>query len=206
MGSGDRRERERLALRARIMKIARRLFAEHGYDAVTMRMIAEGVEYSPRTLYLHFKDKDDLIWALCAEDFQTFGKGLAEVAVIQDPCERLKRLGMAYAEFGKAYPHHYRLMFMERRPEPDPRTEQSDPGRDAYAMLAACTSEAIAAGRLRETFTDPDLVAQLVWASIHGVVSLEISRCGANKIPWHAFRTRLESSFEVLELGLLKPS
>ena len=61
MGSNERRERERLELRQLILDAARELFVEEGYDAVTMRRIAEKIEYTPTTIYLHFKDPDGTV-------------------------------------------------------------------------------------------------------------------------------------------------
>jgi len=207
MGPIDRRERERLALRARIMKKARRLFAEKGYDAVTMRMIAEAIEYSPRTIYLHFKDKEDLIWELCTEDFRTFGEGMAQVLAIADPVERLRRLGFAYAEFGSAHPHHYRLMFMTRHPEPEAQLAfdcKGNPEADAYALLVSCVQEAMKLGCLRAGLDDPHVLAQIIWASIHGVISLELTHGQESHIPWSPFKQRVEAAMEMVLHGLLR--
>ena len=69
MGITERREREREEVRRKILDAARELFATEGYAAVTMRKIAEAIEYSPTAIYGHFEDKDDLVHALCHEDF-----------------------------------------------------------------------------------------------------------------------------------------
>ena len=69
MGVLERREREREEVRRKILTSARDLFATEGYDRITMRRIAEAIEYSATTIYNHFEDKDDLVHALCQEDF-----------------------------------------------------------------------------------------------------------------------------------------
>lgn len=208
MAPNDRRERERLALRARIMKTARRLFAEKGYDAVTMRMIADTIEYSPRTIYLHFEDKEDLIWKLCMEDFETFGKGMSQLLAIKDPVDRLRQLGLAYAGYARTNPHHYRLMFMTRAPLSDaphePYAFKGNPESDAYELLVVCMSEAIAQGRLRKQFQDPHLVAQITWAAIHGVIALELTYRGEDFIPWVPLEKRVTGVLDMIELGLLE--
>ena len=92
MGPVNRREREKEKLKKQILDAARYLFARDGYDSVTMRAIAERIEYSPRTLYLHFQDKEVLIRELCRNDFSEFGKGFAKLATVKDPIQRLKAL------------------------------------------------------------------------------------------------------------------
>jgi AcrR family transcriptional regulator len=207
MGPIDRREREKLALRARIMKTARRLFAEKGYEAVTMRMIADTIEYSPRTIYLHFEDKEDLFWQLCMEDYEAFGKGLAQVLEIADPIDRLKQMGRSYAEFGKTHPHHYRLMFMTRQPKREHEKDinwKGNPEQDSFAMLMSCVQEAMKQGRFRKELQDPNLVAQIVWAAVHGIVSLELTHCDEDFIPWLPFEQRVDAAIDMIYAGILK--
>src|SRR5215471_10121676 len=96
MGSVARREREKLATRELILDAARELFAHEGYDAVTMRGIAEKIEYSPTAIYLHFADKDTLIHELCVADFQALAAAFQPIARVPDPIERIKRTGRAY--------------------------------------------------------------------------------------------------------------
>ena len=95
MGVIERRERERLETRARIMDAARDLFAREGYEAVSMRRIAEAIEYSPTAIYVHFKDKQDLLLEICRTDFGAFGHMLADLQSVQDPVERIRRMGHA---------------------------------------------------------------------------------------------------------------
>src|SRR4051812_39704213 len=112
MGSSQRREREKQEMRALILDAARDLFAEQGIESVTMRKIAERIEYSPTAIYFHFADKEALVREMCAEDFLTFGAQFAKSAAIEDPIERLRAAGRAYVQFGLTHPNHYRVMFM----------------------------------------------------------------------------------------------
>lgn len=207
MGPASRRERERLALRARIMDAARRLFAENGYEAVTIRSIAEVIEYSPRTIYLHFADKEDLFRQLCIEDFRVFGESMAQHLAVQDPVQRLTSLGRTYAEFALSHPNHYALMFMS--PPAVPLDEEAkcgtgDPEADAYTLLVASVKEAISLGLFRPEFQDPDLVAQILWAGTHGVVSQHLTRTGEGYVPWRAVEERVAKIGELMLRGLLK--
>ena len=117
MGTSERRERQRLEMRSKILTAARELFVEHGYDAVTMRKIAEKIEYTPTAIYFHFKDKEALTRALCAEDFQAFNETFRPLAKIKDPVERVAKTGEAYIRFGIDHPNHYRWIFMTPHPE-----------------------------------------------------------------------------------------
>lgn len=206
MGPVERRERERQALRARILDAARSLFAEHGYQAVTMRMIAQAVEYSPRTLYLHFKDKDELIRALCLEDFQALGEGFAALLAIPDPLERLRASGRAYARFAEAFPNHYKLMFMTPpQGEPDPTAGHGNPEADAYAFVRVCAEEAQARGMLRPGWEDPDLAAQVIWGALHGVIALHVTFREDRLLPWRSLEDRIEGVIRMIQDGLRNP-
>src|SRR6476661_2576088 len=99
MGTQERRERERQELRTKILDAARELFATEGYEAVTMRKIAERIEYSPTAIYLHFKDKESVLREICEVDFLSLAQDLLKIGKIADPVERLRATGMAYAEF-----------------------------------------------------------------------------------------------------------
>ena len=65
MGVRERRDREREEIRTRILDAARELFATEGYEAVTMRRIADRIEYSATAIYFHFRDKEALLQELC---------------------------------------------------------------------------------------------------------------------------------------------
>src|SRR5579863_7802837 len=95
----DRREREKLAIRTKILDAARELFAEQGYEAVTMRTIAERIEYTPTAIYYHFKDKDALIRELCDADFSALAEEFQKIATVANATDRLKLMGRAYARF-----------------------------------------------------------------------------------------------------------
>ena len=168
MGIAERRERDRVGLRRKILDAARELFMSEGYERVTMRRIADAIEYSPTAIYTHFTDKDDLVRALCADQFGSLLGALPQEAPA-DPVEWIRQLGLAYARFGFTYPNHYRFMFMT-----DKRQQEVSPeGRQAFGLLRAAVEKAIASGRFRDQ--DVDGAAQVLWASLHGVVSLLVT-------------------------------
>jgi AcrR family transcriptional regulator len=188
MGVIERRERERLDTRAKIMDAARDLFAREGYDAVSMRRIAEVIEYSPTAIYVHFRDKQDLLLEICRSDFGAFGHMLAELQSVEDPVERIRRMGHAYVRFGVEHPNHYRLMFMTKIDYPDGVVESdTNHGKidaDGYALLRHSCRQAIDLGVVRPEYAEADLLAQTFWSAVHGVTSLHITKAGVPWITW----------------------
>ncbi|RZF30415.1 TetR/AcrR family transcriptional regulator [Paraburkholderia sp. UYCP14C] len=113
MGIAERKNRQKQALRERILDAARRIVVREGFAALSMRKIADAIEYSPATLYLHFASRDDIARALCAEGYAQLLATFVPLVQIADPAERLKALGRAYVAFGVEHPETYRLIFME---------------------------------------------------------------------------------------------
>jgi AcrR family transcriptional regulator len=188
MASKDRRQREKEELKTKILDAARELFAAQGYEAVTMRKIAEKIEYAPTAIYLHFQDKDALLRELCDTDFKSLRVAFERIGRLADPVERLRKIGLAYAEFAIDHPNHYRLMFMTPSPFDVPRDstiERGNPDVDAYAFLRATVADGIAAGCFRSEYEDANLLAQALWSSVHGIVSLHLAK---GKDPWFEWR------------------
>lgn len=211
MGSQERREREREELRDKIINAARDLFVAEGYEAVTMRRIADKIEYSPTAIYLHFKDKTALLGELVLRDYSAFSSHLQRIARVEDPIERLRRMSRAYIDFGLAHPNHYRLLFINPSPPaastPDVSEKMSqlkgDPQRDGYAFLKEGVSDAIAARRLRPELKDPELVSQTIWAGVHGLVALLINIQGDEVfIDWRKPKDLSQLMVETLLRGL----
>ncbi len=172
MGITERREREREEVRRKILDAARDLFATEGYANVTMRKIAEAIEYSPTAIYGHFEDKDDLVQALCHEDFARLLAVFDSQEILPDPLDRIRMLGHGYALFARQNPNHYRFMFMTPAKFEHPH-ELSDPGQQSFQRLLAAVEDAKSRGLLRPV--DPMVVSQVLWASLHGAVSLLVT-------------------------------
>jgi AcrR family transcriptional regulator len=192
MGPRDRRERERQETRQRILDAAREMFAAEGVDAVTMREIAKRIEYTPTAIYHHFRDKQALIRELVETDFLAFSNAFQKTGRIADPVARLRAAGLAYVEFGLTHPSHYRVLFMT--PELSAAKQEvmaerrAHPGEGAYDFLRRTVAEGIEAGRYRPELKDPELVSQMMWSGVHGLVSLHIVRVGGDAIRWRDAR------------------
>ena len=115
MGIKERQERDRLKTRQAILNAARDLFVTEGYRHVSMRKIAERIEYSPAAIYSYFPGKDDIFFALAEEGFRILAsEAVAAIQGVSDPLERLRRGLWAFYEFSKAHPEYFELMFLDR--------------------------------------------------------------------------------------------
>jgi AcrR family transcriptional regulator len=203
MGTKERRERERLETRDKILEAAREMFATQGIEATTMRAIAQRIEYTPTAIYHHFKDKDALIIELCHGDFRKLGRRFTQMERIDDPVERLRGIGMAYVEFAIANPHHYQIMFMTRTPAHE-HPEEKNPEEDAYGFLLATVQEGIDAGRFLPEYQDAHELAQMTWSSVHGIISLQIAKCHDPWVDWRDLRTTAGRIIDALVRGILR--
>jgi len=200
MASAERIERERVEKRVRVLDAARTLFVERGVEAVTLREIAQRIEYSTTAIYVHFKDKAALVDAMVSEDFAAFAHSLERCAVIVDAVERICALHDAYIEFALAWPRHYQLLFLTPPSgvHGKPPTVVEPAGIEGYRVLHAAVAECLRTHRLHVELTDADAVAQVVWAAVHGLVSLLIVM-GSHA----AFRWRGREALARTQLGLV---
>lgn len=199
MASQDRRDRERLATRAKITDAARQLFAEHGFENVSLRKIADAIEYTPAAIYVHFADKETLFRELAHEDFRSLAHVFVDAARIADPLARIAAIGTAYIHFGLTHPNHYRLMFMTPKGavlgkglSEAELCKKGDPAEDGYAFLHGCVLEAMGRGLLRPELTDSHLVAQTMWAGVHGATSLQVTLHDDPWIEWSEIGARID--------------
>jgi AcrR family transcriptional regulator len=204
MGSVERRARERTETRQRILDAAREMFVELGYDATTMRAIADRIEYTPTAIYHHFRNKEALLAELCAVDFRALGAAFQRIGGIEDPIERLRRSGQTYVEFGLRHPMQYQLMFMTRKPtEVIAGIRSTDPSEDAYAFLRQTCADAIAAGRIRPEYQDPNELALIAWSALHGFLSLRIVKLDDEWLKWNDPKTTAARICDALLEGVV---
>ena len=200
---------EREKLRSRILDAARTLFVERGIEAVSMREIARQINYSATSLYHYFADKEALLQALCDADFLALAENMQAIMAIGDYLARIQAMSKAYAQFALQHPNHYRLMFMTPRMPCNLATTKIQPGnteQDAYAQLQWVVQEAFAAGLFRLELNDPELIAQTLWGSIHGVCSLQIALGHETWIAWTDLDKRLSLMQDAVLRGLLRQS
>jgi AcrR family transcriptional regulator len=172
MGTTERREREKAELRQKIMEAARELFMAQGAESVTMRKIAERIEYSPTAIYAYFPDKDALLTALCEHDFCALLSEGAHIFEIADPIERMVQASSFYIEFALRHPYQYQFMFMTGGLEGFTPSEASTV---AYEFLLSTIREALDQHKFRSEWTEPHELLLTVWSALHGIASLEIA-------------------------------
>jgi AcrR family transcriptional regulator len=177
LGIVERKEREKAEMRRKIVDVAVRMFVEQGYEKVSIRNIADKIEYSPATIYLYYKDKDQLLYDVQTEAFDSLYKAFAEQVTSSDPFERLEQLAYAYLDFAWKNPELYDLMFIIKAPmNAIAEEEKWKGGDDSYNALVNLVSECVEKKLIRQN--DPALAALSMWAFAHGFVSLQLrGRC-----------------------------
>ncbi|HEY9207023.1 MAG TPA: TetR/AcrR family transcriptional regulator [Candidatus Methanoperedens sp.] len=182
MGIKERKELEKQEMQKLILDTAMKLFFEKGFENVTIRHIAEKIEYSPATIYLYFKDKDDIIYTLHREGFEQLYRLQKTTLSIKDPLKRLRKQGEVYVSFALENPEYYDLMFIMRGPVRKIKEmkvkemKEWDIGSRSFEFLRQNIKECMEAGLFPEA--DIDVAAFSVWAYAHGIVSLVIrDRC-----------------------------
>ena len=168
-------------LREEIIAAAERLLIERGSeDAVSIRAIADAVGVTPPSIYLHFADKDELFLAVCDARFDQLARLSTEAAAeATGALDEIRRRGEAYIRFGLDNPEQYRVLFL------DSGDDAGGVGMEEIAKWA-CLSDLIDAIRRAQedgsvAGDDPFLVAIGLWAAVHGLVSLLITKPG---MPW----------------------
>lgn len=220
----SRRARERSEVRLRVLDAARELFLSGGEEAVTLRRVAERIEYSATTIYLHFPNKEALVQELCLADFAAYSRMLQQAERIPDPLARLRKMISAYVDFGVLYPGHYRAMFMtpaatssgtaNAKPT-DADIEKSTrigenrtppPPPHPYDFLHTAVFKAMAAGCFQPQYRDVAMIAQILWSGMHGVISLHLVRARYATLSWRPVQVAAEMMVECLLHGLTNKS
>jgi AcrR family transcriptional regulator len=204
MGVSERRIRERLDTRQSILATARELFLLKGFEATTIRNIAEKIEYSPSTIYQHFKDKNEIFYTLHTESFIELVKQMKGSDLHENPLEQLIALGKIYIQFAEDNPELYDLMFIMEAPIDFLNLldeTQWIEGKTAFDYLKSVISACIDKGLIKET--DVDSLAYLIWSTVHGMVTLSIRKRGL-RIGLSNPETIIERTFNIFSKLLVK--
>ena len=204
MGVSERRIRERLDTRQSILATARALFLLKGFEATTIRNIAEKIEYSPSTIYQHFKDKNEIFYTLHTESFLELVKQMKRSELHENPLEQLIALGKIYIQFAEDNPELYDLMFIMEAPIDFLNLldeTQWIEGKTAFDYLKSVISACIDKGLIKET--DVDSLAYLIWSTVHGMVTISIRKRGL-RIGLSNPETIIERTFNIFSKLLVK--
>jgi AcrR family transcriptional regulator len=178
MTIATRKQREKEEMRELILHAAKNIFLEKGYAETSIRNIAEKIEYSPGTIYLYFKEKDDIFHALHQEGFRKLIGMMLPLQYVEDPFERLKAMGRMYMDFAKQNKDFYDLMFIMQAPMNMEKDECWEEGDKALDHLKQVIRDCQATGRFEGR--DVDYLSFIIWSAMHGMCALYCrERCQA---------------------------
>ena len=168
-GEGDK-------LRDEILEVAEKLLVESGNEeAVSIRAIAEKVGCTPPAIYMHFEDKDQLFFAVCARRFEEFDRFVHEDGdETDDPLESLRVRGRSYIRFGLENPEHYKLLMMMPKTESASELGPEAPGMGAFGHLVQAVQRCIDSGSISEEHGATQ-IALALWSACHGITALLIT-------------------------------
>lgn len=174
MGISERKVRAKEELRQNIIDAALKIFVVEGYEKTSIRNIADSIEYSPGTIYLHFKDKDELLFAVHEVAFTQFFEAMAPCLLISDIRSRLHQMGHTYIQFAIQNPELYGLMFMDKAPmncllETDGAWLC---GKNLHNLLRDTVAEIGQTHGFSELEIDSYTLS--IWSYVHGITSLAI--------------------------------
>jgi AcrR family transcriptional regulator len=194
MGVQERRLREKQGIRDEILEAARTLFVKEGYENVSIRKIAEKIEYSPGTIYLYFNDKAEILAQISEETFSRLERKLTAINGEEgtDPLDRLKRGLRAYIEFGLENPNHYVITFVQG-------AIQCSSGARCFGELMTGVGRAIEAGLINGE--DSVEISQALWAGSHGLTALLIT---CSEFPFVERERLVERMLDILIEGVRK--
>lgn len=188
--------------RAEILTAAERIFVEHGYEGATIRKIADEVGLSSTALYMHFADKAEILHEICRSAFEALISAHKSLLIADAPPEvRLRRMMEAYIRFGFENPNAYRLTYMTQPVEAREGAESvaQETGGALFRSFVEVVNEAVVAGRMRG---DSEVLAQVIWASGHGLVSIIITK---PYFDWADRNLLIRTQLDALFGGLLEP-
>ena len=180
MGISERREREKGEKKQMIMAAALKMFLEEGYAKTSIRNIAEAIEYSPGTIYLYYKDKDELLYDVQAQAFLKLLEIFKLKVNSKDPLNRLLQIGKTYISFGLENPELYDLMFIIRSPTNVNEETHKDNGIKTFEYLVDCLKDCMERKLIR--MNNIELGSLQIWSLVHGMVSLNL-RCRLKMFP-----------------------
>lgn len=197
MGIRERREKEKAELKNRIITSAEELFAEDGYQNISMRKIANKIEYSLPTIYKFFKSKADILFYIYNKNNGKLLYIFSEINKRQCSCiEKLKDMSYAYVDFALENPNYYELAYMSnvlRYEENLVYHDRDSLGFRAYDILLKTVKCCKEQGYFKER--DVEVISQCLWGGIHGLTSLFIAH---TEFPWKDKKCLIENMIDSL--------
>lgn len=164
-------DRRRRKVREAIIDAAESIFTSEGEEGISMRRLAEAIDYSPAAIYKYFASKDDLFTAIREMFFERLmsriKEAMGEGGEVAPLCARCIR---AYIETGMEEPNHYMMAFSPSVTSRPHVHEEKEVAFEAEAALVSMIQQGQAEGVFRDV--DPRMASKSVWASLHGLTML----------------------------------
>jgi len=177
MSTAERKAKEKEELKALILNTAMKLFIEDGIERTTIRSIADKINYSVGTVYVYYKDKNEILYAINNLGFQQLKEKMSLSLSIEDPLERLKSMLSGYIQFALDNKELYDLMFIMNAPmlylEGNGHKEWCE-GKGAYGVIKNTVDACLKAGHFKNQSLD--FLTLNLWALVHGLSSLCIRK------------------------------
>ena len=178
MGIKERQERDREAVSRAILDAARDLFVAEGYQNVSIRKIADRIEYSPAAIYSYFPSKDDIFFALAEEGFRLLSSVddcVAAHAEPMPPLDRIRSIFRGLYRFSCEHPQYFALMFVDRSvPKVSRHYERFAFAREMKQHLLEHVQECIEAGEFPRSLP-PMVASRVLSTSVLGVAMMRLS-------------------------------
>lgn len=177
MGISERKAKEKEELKSLILQAAKKLFVEKGIEKTTIRSIAKEIEYSVGTVYVYYKDKNDILYDLHTQGFRKLGSDMKVLFNVENPMERLKAIGRVYLQFAIENPDMYDLMFSMKAPMEflnSCNEEEWNEGKSTFDVLKSTVNQCLQRGYFKGHQLEP--LSFAIWSMVHGMASLHISQ------------------------------
>ncbi|HET6421591.1 MAG TPA: TetR/AcrR family transcriptional regulator [Geobacteraceae bacterium] len=196
----ERKQRQKESLRQQILDASREILLTKGYAYLSMRRIAELIEYSPTTIYFYFKNKEDILYHLSVEALERQLEFISAATCSENsPLLRLRQAMRAYIDFGLSEPDRYKIIYMadiSQFVSSVSILEEGGPANKLRDLLRNRVNDILAESR---STLDQDIVIQCLWAHIHGIVALLIGR---PDFPWVDHDALIETGLDISLSGL----
>lgn len=189
-----------MSLREEILDVSKELLIKNGFGNISMRKIAKRLDVTATSIYLYFKNKDELLLSLIEESINDLNRSLKNSLVDgDDPVEQFESIINAYIGYALNHPQEYEIIYMVRAEEmPKYPKEKFEQIRDTYEILEKVIRE----GKEKELFEvdNPLISAYSIWAQTHGIVSVVLNKRLDTRIPTQQF---INQAVEHLVQGFL---
>ena len=204
MGITERREAEKEVIRNKILDAAEKILARDGYEGLSIRKIANEIEYSPGIIYHYFKDKAEIIATVVDEGYGRILKKLSEIPIdLENPDKSIENTMRAYIELMLETPEQFKAVLLNDMPGVADKVNMLDEGisKDRKSIQGLCRIVSLGIEKGKFKTMDVELTAQIIWTSTYGL----LSRLVLEKNILQQQKERLiNHHFKILMNGLLK--